>query len=130
MLKLYLLRRLEIPRDPLDDYHIEIEVAYILKESDPEFDPYEDNILTERHSCDMPDDREAIFYEDLFETDFRCEAGDQFKHSYLLHDLMDHDHGADQPAIVVDAVLRIGGIRVNIKPVHQYYHEVDAFVSR
>ena len=43
--QLQLLRRLENTDDPMDDYHIDVEIAYILHEGDPDFDEDDDNLL-------------------------------------------------------------------------------------
>jgi hypothetical protein len=111
--------KLADPADPMTDYEIEVEIAYVLREDDPEYDDNDDNYLTERYESAK---REAFTVNDFNRT--FSEAPWLGPHCYLLHDLYDRSYGQTKPALSLRDCLRIGRIYVDVQVWQQYYLDV------
>jgi hypothetical protein len=104
--------------DNLDDYEIGVEIQYILRDTDSSYRKDEDNILTMRNG--------NWNYQDLNTVDW---AGSSSylrmisNQCWLFHELYHHEYQEYSPLPVED-LLRIGSVRVEFKPRHQYIFDV------
>lgn len=109
--------------DPMVDYEIEAQIAYVLRKDDPEYDEEDDNFLTHRtinlKRCNQfqPDDW-RIFVPGL-------EKINSEPHSWLFHDLHDHCYGLSQPNISLEDCTRIGKVWIDVISRHQYSFNLD-----
>lgn len=108
-----LAQRVADSTDPLDDYEVDVEITYFLREDDPDYSEDDDNVLTVQRFVTLTGDRadEIDWAEDG--RDFGVQS-----HCWLFHDLYDH-----QPGLEVRDVLRIGSIWIDIKPELQYFFD-------
>jgi lysyl-tRNA synthetase class I len=117
-----LIKRVEDADDLLDDYEMELEIAFYLKEDDPSYEEDEDNILETLNEY-----LKGISQTDI-KTDHRWSANhnefihhknhpmkDDF-HCWLYHCLYDHTD------LKWEDILRIGTIWIDIKVDYQYFN--------
>lgn len=111
--------------DPMGDYEFEVEIAFVLREEDPDWRVDSDNILTRRKHglskvgmsiqtfpcdfCEMPPSDASICHE---------------PHCYLFHDLYDHSYGIEMSSLSMKDCARVGGIWVDVIIRQQYFLDV------
>jgi len=114
--------------DAMADYEIEATFDFVLRESDPDYDENDDNILTSRKEYFLNLDRNSCYGSDV---DF-CEPGrsnmvvfEGEGHCYLFHDLYDHRYRLSNPAVPLRDCLRIGTVWVDVVIRQQYALDID-----
>jgi len=117
-----LIKRVEDADDLLDDYEIELEIAFYLKEDDPSYEEDEDNILETLNEylkgisqIDIKTDHRWSSNHNEFLHQTNHPMKDQF-HCWLYHCLYDHTH------LNWEDILRIGTIWIDIKVDYQYFN--------
>jgi len=116
-------KRSENKNDILDDYEIEIEVQFFLKENDPEYNDEDDNIITTiyEYSKFLPDGKDTKWcFETQNHNEFVGWKQHQMKddyHCWWFHCLYDHNQ------VDFKDMLRIGTIWTDIKVQYQYISE-------
>ena len=118
-------KRIADPQDPLDDFEIEADLHFILRETDPDYREDDDNFLTKRVIW-IP---KSISEESIYERDISdwSESGRSFgiaNHCYTFHDLYDHSHGPGQQQLSLRDILRIGTIWIDIDIAGQMYRDI------
>ena len=114
-----LLKRVEDKNDLLDDYEIEFELIFILKQSDKEFNEDNDNFITTiTEYLKKVSKNKRDFLWSLDEN--HCDLGkthpmNDFSHSWWFHCLYDHNH------LSWENMLRIGSFWSDIKVTYQYF---------
>ena len=110
-------KRITDPVDWLEDYEIDCDVSFHLKEDDPDYSERSDNILaqlsqpfkSEFENCGIAD---GVNYNELWDHPMKDEH-----HCWLYHELYDH------AGLGWVNVLRIGSIWVDIHVYYQrFYH--------
>ena len=115
--------KLADPTSRMHDYEIDAEIAYVLRDDDPEAVEDNDNILTHRDEmlkdiagtrilCDGIDHRESG------RTNVAQLDGEP--HCWLFHDLYDHSYGFSMPSVPLGDCLRIGTVLVDVVIRQQY----------
>lgn len=119
-----LSKRVADPLDSLDDFEIEARVTFALRNSHPEYRDEDDNILTSRR-YHIPKDIAEMprFY---WNEDWGVGEGHLGleNHSYILHDLCDHDYGPGRQELSPRDILRIGEVRVDIEIAAQMFRKL------
>lgn len=113
-----LTARVNDPNDWLDDFELDIEVTFYLREDDPEYEENCDNVLTQ-FSCSYQEDLEWGFgwHSENYMEPYDYFAGQ--RHCYTYHQLYDHQY------LDWRDLLRIGRIELNIKVEEQMWEGVS-----
>ena len=132
LVHLQLQRRLENTNDPLDDYHIDVKIAFVLHEGDPDFDEDDDNILTKRQHWMTPRRCDSLFpvNADVLHWAEDGQLPDVKNHCYLFHDLYDHCYGPERRKLDVANILRIGRVDVSIQPSLHYSEDIPVYAGK
>lgn len=101
--------------DALDDYEIELEISFFLKESDPIYNEDEDNIIVNLEEYVKNISNQDISSSHPWSTNHN-EFGDEY-HCWWFHALYDHKH------LSMEEMLKIGKIWGEIKVAYQYFDE-------
>lgn len=113
-----LLKRFEDENDLLDDYEIEFELKFILKEDDKEFKEDNDNFIatiTEYLKEISKNKHNFLWSLDENHSDLsKTHPMSDFSHSWWFHCLYDHCH------ISWEDMLRIGDFWSDVKVTYQY----------
>jgi len=127
-----LIKRVQDPEDLLDDYELELDISYWLKEDDKDFVEDEDNILATHNEylkeISLENDKKNWCWGDrnhnIFENSDHIMSDEH--HCWLYHCLYDHlihpVGSADR--LSFDDILRIGLIWFDLKVTYQYFDEV------
>ena len=113
-------------QDPMVDYEIDAQLAFVLREDDPQYNEDDDNFLTEREfslkggsplltdftidHCDM---RQSVI-----------QVGPSEPHCYLYHDLYDHSYGFTSPRLPLSECARLGRVYIDIIVQQQYMFDL------
>lgn len=111
--------RIADPNDPLQDYEIEAEIAYVLREDDPAFDEDDENYLTTRKyiSLKRSDRKQERLADGQNHREIRAsfpERINALSQCWLFHDLYDHGYGLESPELSLWDCLRVGSLWVDI----------------
>lgn len=114
------------PNDPMFDFEIDADIAYMLREDDPEYIEDGDNYLTTRNECLKidPDSEIRDWAEPHIQASLRAEP-----HCWYFHDLYDHDCGPKSPKVPLRDCLRIGTIVVDVQILQQYVFDVPGLTE-
>jgi len=112
--------------DPLVDFELEVNVAYHLREDDPEYHEHDDNIFIEQNEWIThvleDSEREHGEFSSYNWNDMQGIDGHPCQreyHCWLYHDLYDHHY------LDFTDLLRIGWIWVDIKTIYQYIEDIE-----
>lgn len=105
-----LAKRVADPLDPLDDFEIEADMSFILREDDPAYFEDDDNVLTRRIHY-IPKNRQSNF--DRYECAGVVKFGIE-NHSYIFYDLHSMSYGLEQQALSLKDILRIGEVWIDV----------------
>ena len=120
-LDMELSKRVANKEDTLDDYEIEFELRFILKEDDKEFKSNDDNFITQINEYLKGISKKSDNYPWSLEdnhNDFRAWSNHPMRdeyHCWWFHCLYDHNH------LSWEDMLRIGDFWSDIKVTYQYF---------
>lgn len=118
------------PTQPLHDARAHVELCYSLAESDPQFDPDQDNILATQDVLSWATGPDADAHFSLEEQAMRIHDNWlDYKHPFmshqcwLTHDLLEHDYGQN-PRMTVSALLRTEQVHVDVHTTRSYVYDM------
>jgi hypothetical protein len=124
-----LIKRVQDTEDLLDDYELELDISYWLKEDDKDFVEDEDNILATHteylKEISLEDDKDSWCWGDtnhnIFENSDHIMSDEH--HCWLYKCLYEHltNHNGSVKKLSFDDILRIGAIWADLKVTYQYF---------
>ena len=113
------------PSDPMDDFEIDAEMHYTLREDDPEWSEDSDNFLTSREEFLKPILCRYSMGDDHRQFMPNLEAINTEPHCWSFHDLWDHEYGLAKPCVPLRDCLRLGKVWVDVLIRQQYWLNLD-----
>ena len=114
-----LAKRVKNKTDLLDDYEIEFELTFILKNSDEKFNSNDDNFLTSisEYLKGISENKNDFLWslEENHNDLHQSHPMSDFSHSWWFHCLYDHNH------LSWEDMLRIGDFWSDLKISYQYF---------
>lgn len=119
-----------LPTQPLHDGQAHVALCYTLDESDPQFDPDQDNILATQEVLHWVTGPNAEANLGLEEQAMHIHDNWlDYKHPFmshqcwLTHDLLEHDYGQN-PRMSVSTLLRTGQVHVEVHTTRSYVYDL------
>ena len=122
-----LIKRVNDKDDELDDYEIDLQVSFYLKDDDPDYREDQDNII-----AILNDYVKGISLPDYTEFDFRWDETNHCEFQYWdWHEMKDEHHCwlyhclYDHTSLTWEDIMRIGSFWADIRVKYQYNYEMS-----